>query len=512
MKAIIFARVSSKEQEESGYSLDSQAKMLQAYATNKQLSVEQMYKISESATGKQIRKTFNEMIRYVTKHKISVIICEKIDRLTRNLKDAAVVSDWIMKPDENRSVHFVKENFVLNKNTRAHENLVWDMKVAIARFYVNNLSEEVRKGQKEKIAQGWLPTKPPLGYKTVGEKGHKIHKIDENKAVFIKQMFELYSTGNYSVSVLVEKMFNIGLRSRTSGKVGRSRMYDLLSDPFYCGKLRWKNKIYQGKQEPIINEELYDIVQNRLNRRMLNPQFQTHFPVFKAKVKCGECGNIIAWYEKKQHWYGDCKHHKTCSQRGCIRQERVEEQLFAHIDSIAPFSPNILQDITENLKDRHKKEIDIENIKRSELQNIIKRSEMRLEKIYEDKIDGQITVDFYEKKLKEYSTEKEQATKEIRKLDKVDKLHRKAGIKMHELASKAIEIFQSAKAQTEHKRLLLSQAFDQIILKNGKIDIVYTVGFEFLLKHPILQNLSFEPPFLSKNRAFCPDLTAWLRG
>jgi len=264
----------------------------------KQYEVIKAYKITESASGKQIRTMFHEMLNYATKHKVSVILCEKIDRLTRNPKDAAIINDWIMN-DKERSVHFVKESFIVSQNTRAHENLVWDMKVAIARFYTNNLSEEVKKGQKEKIAQGWLPVIPPLGYKTIGERGHKTNAIDHERAPFIKQMFELYATGNYSINALVEKMFSLGLRNRGGNKVGRSRMHDLLSDPFYYGKMCWKGKIYDGKQEPLITRDLFMMVQEKLNRKLSQPQFKTHLPVFKAKIICGECGNIIAWYTKK---------------------------------------------------------------------------------------------------------------------------------------------------------------------------------------------------------------------
>jgi len=149
MKSIIFARVSSREQEETGYSLDAQEKLLQDYASKNIMKVIKAYKITEISSGKQIRTMFHEMLNYATKHKVSVILCEKIDRLTRNPKDAAIINDWIMN-DKERSVHFVKESFIVSQNTRAHENLVWDMKVAIARFYTNNLSEEVKKGKKKK--------------------------------------------------------------------------------------------------------------------------------------------------------------------------------------------------------------------------------------------------------------------------------------------------------------------------------------------------------------------------
>src|SRR3989344_5247193 len=203
-KALISCRVSSKEQEDSGYSLDAQEKLLTQYAESR-FRVTKVYRIAESASGKQIRKIFNEMMQYANKNGISVILCEKIDRLTRNPKDAVMIDDWV-KDDSKREVHFVKEGFILNQNTKAHENLVWDMKVAIARFYTNNLSEEVKKGQKEKLAQGWLPTQPPLGYKTTGEKGRKTIVVDEASAPLVRKMFELYASGNYSLGMLYSEM------------------------------------------------------------------------------------------------------------------------------------------------------------------------------------------------------------------------------------------------------------------------------------------------------------------
>lgn len=172
MKSILLCRVSSKEQEETGYSLPAQEKLLKEYANKKLLVFEKVFSISESASGKKQRETFLEMIRYVKENNIKIIICEKVDRLTRNLKDAVSINDWINE-DSERQVHFIKENFVLSRDSRSNEKFIWNIKVSVAQYYIDNLSEEVRKGQKEKIAQGWLPTKPPLGYKTIGEKGQK---------------------------------------------------------------------------------------------------------------------------------------------------------------------------------------------------------------------------------------------------------------------------------------------------------------------------------------------------
>ena len=95
MKAILFCRVSSKEQEETGYSLDDQKKILEQYANSKGFETARIFRVSESASGKQVRKLFNEMLSVARKEKIEIICCEKIDRLTRNPKDAGTIDDWI---------------------------------------------------------------------------------------------------------------------------------------------------------------------------------------------------------------------------------------------------------------------------------------------------------------------------------------------------------------------------------------------------------------------------------
>lgn len=122
MKSIIFARVSSTEQSETGYSLPAQIKFLENYASEKDFETPKVFQASESASGQKVRKIFNETMKYARQHNIHVLLCEKIDRLTRNMKDAVETQDWVMEHPENQ-VHFVKEAFVLNQNTKAHEKL-----------------------------------------------------------------------------------------------------------------------------------------------------------------------------------------------------------------------------------------------------------------------------------------------------------------------------------------------------------------------------------------------------
>lgn len=492
IKSVIICRVSSKEQEDTGYSLDAQEKLLKEYAHKNSIDVTKIYKISESASGKQARKKFYEILQFIKKNNVTIIICEKIDRLTRNLKDAAIVNDWVQE-DKSHEVHFVKENFIVNQNTKAHENFVWDMKVAMARFYTNNLSEEVKKGQKEKIAQGWLPTKPPLGYITTGDKGHKIHIIDGEKAQYIKKMFELYSTGNYSTTALVDIIFKEGLRNRSGKKVGKSRLYDLLTDPFYYGVMKWKEQIFPAKHEAIITKDLFNLVQEKLNRKFNVPRYQKHLPVFKAKMNCDECKGTITWEIQKGHWYGHCNHYKTCKQKTWLRQEKVEEILFPLFDNVAPKTNKVLNVLQKALKESHSSEIEYHTISINNLKRNLEQTQRRLEAIYEDKIDGKIPPEFYNRKFTEYTKEKEEIIESINKLNNGNTKYYEAGYAIHELASKASEIYKSPKATVEDKRLLLSKIFSNLSLNSDKIKPEYTLAFEFLIKWiPILNN-SFEP-------------------
>lgn len=490
-ECVIYARVSSKEQEETGYSLDAQEKLLKDYAEKSGFIVKKVFRVSESASGKQIRKTFNEMLQYAIKKRIPAVLCEKIDRLTRNLKDAASISDWLSE-DDSRAVHFVKESFVVNKNTRAHENLVWDMKVAIARFYTNNLSEEVRKGQKEKLAQGEFPARAKIGYLTTGEKGHKCHVIDPEMGPLMRQAFELYSTGNYSINALVDNLKKVGLRGRSGAKVGRSRLHNLLSDHFYYGKIEWKGELHLGKHEPLITKNLFEKVQSILNRKLENPQYKKHLPVFKAKIKCEECGGTVTWERQKGHWYGHCNRYRKCSQKTYLRQEKVEDQLFPYFQGIAPKNEKVLRILEKALKESHSDEIENNTAQRNRYTRIIETADKRIERAYKDKLDGNTPTELCQKIMDESRQDKEDALEALGKLTESRTAYYEAGFAIHELALHAKDIYQSIDATVEEQRLLLSHVFSNLSLNADKIGKNYTLAFEFLTEWMPKINTTFE--------------------
>jgi|GEM_PF-319005 len=477
MKAVLFCRVSSKEQETTGYSLPAQEKYLGDFAEKQTLTVDKVFAVSESASGRVQRKIFIEMLEYVRKNDIAAIVVETTDRLTRNFKDVPTIDKWVLE-DEKHQIYLAKEGCVLERNSKSHEWFMWRVKVATAEYYVRLLSENVKKGQKEKIAQGGFPTTPPPGYKAVGDKGHKEHVVDEAKKTLAIKMFELYATGDYSVKKLTVTMAEMGLRNRNGNKIVKSRMHMLLQDPFYIGKMRWNGVVTQGKHKPLISVELFNKVQQLLKGKS-TPKYRKHNHLFKALIRCIDCTGLITWEPHKGINYGHCNHYRNCKQRKWFTEKEVEKQLINAFNQLQVKSPRLAEWIRKALKESHKDTIEYYTTSLDELNARYKLIEERFEKIYDDKIDGKITEEFYNKKFKQYTDEKDKVTESIQK-------HANASSQFYQLAINIYDISQQAKAiylkakDTDKKRQLLRLVFEKITIDEGKIYFAYSKAFKLL--------------------------------
>ncbi len=487
MKAVLFCRVSSKEQEETGYSLPAQEKYLRDYAGRNNFTIEKVFAVSESASGSVQRKVFNEMAAYIRKFKISVVIVETTDRLTRNFADVPTIDKWVLENDNNQ-IHLAKEGCILHKNSKSHEWFMWRVKVATAEYYVRLLSENVKKGQKEKIAQGWLPTKPPIGYKTIGEKGHKTHIIDEEKAGFIRKMFELYSSGEYSLKKLTTKMYEEGLRNDSGSKVVKSRIHRLLCDPFYIGKMCWNREIYKGNHPVLLSEEVFYKVQSLL-RSKNTPKYAKHSYRFKGVLRCQECNGTITWEIHKGIIYGHCNHYKNCSQKSWVTQDEVEKQIVGEFEKLEIKNTRIVEWIRKALKEGHKDQIAYYTSVIAELNQKQELLRNRLDKLYIDKLDGKVTEEAYNRLSKQWNDELDKLTQTAEKHNHASSKYYQLGINIYELSQRARQIYEKAKSE-EDKRALINLVFSKLTLNEGKLNIEYSKTFELLAEAVRITNNS----------------------
>src|ERR1700688_3709979 len=198
IRAVIYARVSSKDQEREGYSIPAQLKLLREYANSHNFEIEQEFVDVETAKVAG-RKQFEEMVRFFKKNPACrVLIVEKTDRLYRNFRDCVTLEELDLE------IHLPKEGQIISKDSKSQAKLVHGIQLVIARNYIENLREEVRKGMREKAEQGIYPSRPPLGYRN-NKREHTI-EVDPVKAPLAQRMFQLYAAGNHSLSSLRKQL------------------------------------------------------------------------------------------------------------------------------------------------------------------------------------------------------------------------------------------------------------------------------------------------------------------
>lgn len=493
-ECVLLARVSSREQEVEGYSLPAQVRLLKDYCLRKDLTILKVFQISESASGKKQRQLFNEVMQYINDHKVKVLVCEKVDRLTRNFKDAVMIDDWL-EADERHQVHLVKDSLVMHKHSRSQEKLNWGLRVLFAKNTIDNLREEVDKGVREKLEQGWLPGKPLIGYKTVGDSGRKIHVPDPDMGPLMREMFELYASGDYSLSLLVTTMKDKGLRTHFGRPLVKSQMHRLLSNPFYIGKMTWKGKIYDGKHEPLIGMELFELVQQRLTRKT-PPKYSKHNPLFKGMMRCAECGGTVAWEQQKGHWYGHCNRFKPCSQKSYVRQETIEENLLVEFGRLTSPSTDVIAWVKDTLRAKYDADMEARTALKKQLKDRYDQLGRRVEIMYEDRLDGRISTHVYDQKHKEATNEQQLIAKKLQDLesDYLSVLER--GINILDLSQQATEIYKSKK--DDERRALMRDLFSNLRLNGKSLEVERTPLVAAIAKKVETEKQlikTFEPPF-----------------
>lgn len=478
MKTIIFARVSSKEQEESGFSLPSQLKLLKDYAENRGMSVDKSYSISETASKRVQRKTFDEMMKYITKNNIKIIIFEKVDRVTRNLQDSVKIYDWL-EGDPERQLHCIKDSLILHKGSRSQEKLNWDIRVVMAKNYADNLSEEVRKGYSEKIAQKIYPGKPKLGYYSTGRgQGREILQ-DPTKAPILKQLLEDFSTGEFTAERLMQRANEVGLTNDFKRKLSATRTYNYIIDPFYYGYFLWNGNLYEGKHEPLISKDTYDRNQ-RILKRVDHTRFRIHDHTYKGIVQCGECKKIITWYEKKGRVYGECNSKDNlinpCTQKKCGREDLIHNVIISILESFQIYDKNIIEAIKDELMRENEGQKEVERLNVSNATARVEQIRTAINIAYEDRLNGLITTDKYRDLEKRYREEEVTLSKRIEGIRDGSDKQKEIGVALFDLSQHGERIY--LKATNEDKRALLKIMFTELSILNG--DLHYEINPDML--------------------------------
>ncbi len=472
--AISVNRISSKQQDE-GYSLSQQAKLNKEIALKDRRRIVKEFNIVESAKASEKRDEFNEVIEYLKKHSnIKYAYIEKPDRLTRNLKDIVLTYDLVNNYD--KEFVFSRDNFVLSKNSNSHAKFQFDIKAILAKNYIDNLSDEVKKGQRGMLEEGkWPGGSTPTGYKKV----NKVLIPDEATVPFVQRTFQLYASGKYSLKTLKNKLDDEGFKSYSGKPLTKSNYHRILNNPIYYGMIPWNNKLYQGSFTPLIDEQLYQQVQAMLKRTKNGefiPSYAKHVFTYQRTMRCGECNCQITAEKrtktnkgngKVHEWiYYRCTHFKDCAQKGVMREDRIENQFINDFVSLH-LDTDTTEMLKQKLKENHFFQIQFREKALSDINNRLIQVQSNLDQIYDDKLDGVIDEQTFQRKRAQYLAEQKKLDDQVEKHRIADKKYVDFGCLIFDVAHLASGVFKVRKP--DEKRYLLNFVFSNLSLKDGTV-------------------------------------------
>ena len=468
--AVIYARVSSKEQEREGFSIPAQSKLLHRYAEESRVSVIKEFLDVETAK-RSGRSGFGEMVSFFQQTpECRLLLVEKTDRLYRNLKD------WVVLDELDLEIHFVKEAVVLSRDSQSSEKFLHGIKVLMAKNYVDNLSEEVRKGMREKAEQGHWPSVAPIGYRNNLET--RRIEVDAERGPLVAKLFEWYASGELSLKALTAKAHSAGLSHPRSGRrLTKSEVHRALHNPIYHGGFVWKGKQYRGLHEPLISKGLFDATQavfSASNR----PRYAKHQHAFAGLLTCGLCGcAITAELKKGRYVYYHCTGSRGRCGNTYVREEDLA-RLFAELVRRIQIGPETANLLAEALR---QSQHDKERLHRTAIMKSQQRHlsiQAKLDRAYDDRLAGKISEELWMRRSTAWEADLASVGQEVKQHQQASHNYSATGSKILELCQSAYSLYSQQKP-VEQRRLL------KILLSNctfdrGTLTPTYNKPFDLL--------------------------------
>ncbi len=396
-KAIIYIRVSTDEQAgDEKHSLRTQQRLC-----NEAINNSGEYELAENGLFSDPGKSGTNMkrpglqdllIRVQEDKRVSAVFVQDTDRLARNASDHLTIRAILQKHD----VTLISISQPGIENTP--EGNFMDLVIA----GVNQLQSEItaRKTDKslhEKFINGGWPTKAPVGYKNSGDPNDekvRIVTVDEIRAPFIKEMFQMYSTGDYSLAHINDYLYKKGFITEAGKQLALSKAFEVLTNHFYYGEMHWKGLVNKGNHTPIITKELFDRCQKILN---FNNKYacrrRKHNFLLRGFAFCAACDNRMTAGRvlKKNKAYYHCT---LRSESGCeekyVEVHVLEAQVQKLFDNIK-FSESLTEKIVAKVQSLYSQQRDIIQSEKKTIQtakaNLEKKREVAEEKLINNVIN-----------------------------------------------------------------------------------------------------------------------------
>ncbi|MDE2213326.1 MAG: recombinase family protein, partial [Patescibacteria group bacterium] len=286
------------------------------------------------------RPVFNEMLSRIEHGEADGIIAWHPDRLARNSIDGGRIV-YLIDQKLLKDLKFSTYTFENNSQGKFMLSIIF----GYSKYYVDSLSENVKRGYRTKLEKGWRPGWAPIGYRN--DPLTKTIVCDTERFVLVRRMFDMALSGAYSLKDITLETRRWGLKTAPRKRFGeaslsRGLVHHILTNPFYCGRIVWNDQTYAGAHTPMLTEAEFERVQALL-RRPCKPNPERYAFPFTGLLKCGECNSGITAEHKVNRYdshyvYYHCSRKKQLSydcKQNAIRAEKLEEQFVDFLEKLA---------------------------------------------------------------------------------------------------------------------------------------------------------------------------------
>ena len=488
-KAIILARVSTKEQEE-GYSIAAQKHRLQQYCERKGLEVVRTFEVVESSTQGD-RRDFMQMIEFIRKQRECVaLVADKVDRVQRSFKEYPLLDALIQ--EGLLELHFNTENYIIHRESVSQERLMWSIGVVMAQSYVDSLRDNVKRSIDQKLRIGECIGTAPIGYLNVrDQRGRSQVVVDPDRALLVRRIFQEYSTGQYTLGEMTKKAKEWGLCNYRGFKkpLDKSQMHRMLQNPFYYGEMQVKGRRFPHVYEPIITKELFSACEAvRLGWHKKPFAYAEKDHIFRGLITCATTGKIVTTDTKTKIYQNGRKaeysylmtwNPKEPSKKIWVREQDVMQQMEQVFKSMSP-EADIFEDVIgyarqvcETEKVFHKRQM-------QELRHEADNIQAKLDKLMDLLLDDAIGKEEHDQKRQKLKQRQIELTNQINSYNMADDGFRDAVVDTLELGRKAHELFVGS--NNAGKRRLINFVFSNLRLNGGELQYTLRKPFDLFIK------------------------------
>jgi len=477
MKYFLYARKSTDSEERQIKSIDDQLAELKEFALIQKIEIAASF--TEAKTAKKPgRIVFNQMIERMEKGEAQGILAWHPDRLARNSIDGGKI---IYLLDTGKILDLKFPTFWFDSTPQG--KFMLNIAFGQSKYYVDNLSENIRRGIRQKLKNGLWPSFAPIGYAN----NRKTKGIDRNpaQAPIIRKAFEMYSTGEFTLKNIAGFFAKSNLKSYQDKTLSESRVQFMLQNPIYYGLIRFNNELYQGVHEPIISKKLFDLVQEVMSNRGKKQRQRKHEFIFSGLMRCGGCGCLITAETQKGHNYYRCTKKKGNCPEKYLREEELVNQIKTKIQKVS-----LLKGWAKKMLNELAKETNQANIQSQPLIQNLHHQKREIDKKLDDllnlRLDGLIDNEQYLTKKNLFINQQSAIDGEIADFESKGNNRLEPMKEMILSASQAKILIR--KNNPYEFRSFLKNIGSNFVLKNKNFGFQGNIGWRILLNSPAFPN------------------------